>query len=427
MSIPLPHHPSLDFERKRAKKLLRALHSGDTDALQRARAIATTPFRLADAQLIIAREYGFASWPKLVAYFETWRAHDRAGPQFESYPIEQYIKHADHIVEHHAMGGRRFSGAIAAFIPRLYGATDDEILQAKLTREDGRHIIARMHRFPHWDALAARAPKHGMTDEEREAHREAHSPLIALAEALERADLDAVKQLAKAHPEYFVATRKTWGAAGLLDISTALWDALLIEGKDPTPEKQAATAWVLEQGGNLQDGLNAMITCAFRTQRHPVAYYLQKGADPNFVASSGIPVIEIAIMRYWNGEAVDLIARRVTPRKAFWIAAGLGDLAEFNSCFSRDGKLRKDAHERRPDFMSVGLRTPTRPGATDHELLWEAFYVAGANQRFNILDRMLEMGFPIDAAPWGGTLLEWAEGNQITSTVEYLKARGARH
>ena len=72
---PLPPRPSLEFERKEAKALLRLLRAGDSRALARARArhstLSSSPngVRLADAQLVIAREYGFASWPKLVWYF----------------------------------------------------------------------------------------------------------------------------------------------------------------------------------------------------------------------------------------------------------------------------------------------------------------------------------------------------------------------
>ena len=74
----LPSRPSLEFEHKRAKALLRQLCAGDPDALARARvrhpaidASHPETIALADAQLIAAREYGFTSWPRLVRYFET--------------------------------------------------------------------------------------------------------------------------------------------------------------------------------------------------------------------------------------------------------------------------------------------------------------------------------------------------------------------
>jgi ankyrin repeat protein len=67
---PLPSHPSLEMQQKRAKNLLRAAASGDADALRRIRALHPRPpaaetLKLADAQLVVARGYGFESWAAL--------------------------------------------------------------------------------------------------------------------------------------------------------------------------------------------------------------------------------------------------------------------------------------------------------------------------------------------------------------------------
>lgn len=59
MSRNLPARPSLEYLKKEAKELL--------DDLQRRDPVA----RLADAQHALAREYGFASWPKLKAHVES--------------------------------------------------------------------------------------------------------------------------------------------------------------------------------------------------------------------------------------------------------------------------------------------------------------------------------------------------------------------
>ena len=70
-SQALPPRPSLDQLRRRAKELRDAARSGDPDAL--ARITAYTPaarsgtVALAAAQLAIAREHGYPSWPQLVA------------------------------------------------------------------------------------------------------------------------------------------------------------------------------------------------------------------------------------------------------------------------------------------------------------------------------------------------------------------------
>jgi ankyrin repeat protein len=62
----LPARPSLDHLRHEARDLLRAAQSGDTAAVARIRAVAGT-LTLAGAHLALAREYGFASWPRLKA------------------------------------------------------------------------------------------------------------------------------------------------------------------------------------------------------------------------------------------------------------------------------------------------------------------------------------------------------------------------
>jgi hypothetical protein len=78
--VSTPNRPviptSLEQQRKRAKDLIRAARDGDAAALARIQAVrsdAATPTRslkLADAQLAVARESGFDSWPKLVADFQ---------------------------------------------------------------------------------------------------------------------------------------------------------------------------------------------------------------------------------------------------------------------------------------------------------------------------------------------------------------------
>ena len=66
----LPARPSLDSLRKQAKKLARDAAAENGEAIARIRAQlphATLPLSNRDAQLVIAREYGFAGWPDLTA------------------------------------------------------------------------------------------------------------------------------------------------------------------------------------------------------------------------------------------------------------------------------------------------------------------------------------------------------------------------
>src|ERR1700722_19596049 len=65
----LPARPSLESLRKQAKKLARGIVAGDQNAIARARAQlpqAELPLSQRDAQLVLAREYGFPGWQDLV-------------------------------------------------------------------------------------------------------------------------------------------------------------------------------------------------------------------------------------------------------------------------------------------------------------------------------------------------------------------------
>ena len=72
---PLPDQASLENLRKQAKTLLKAFQADDQNALARFQAFhprlnKTQPVALSDAQLVIARTYGFASWAKLKHHLE---------------------------------------------------------------------------------------------------------------------------------------------------------------------------------------------------------------------------------------------------------------------------------------------------------------------------------------------------------------------
>ena len=65
----LPARPSLESLRKQARKLLRSIAAGDAEAIARAQAQlpqAKLPLSQRDAQLALAREYGFPGWQDLV-------------------------------------------------------------------------------------------------------------------------------------------------------------------------------------------------------------------------------------------------------------------------------------------------------------------------------------------------------------------------
>ena len=66
-SKSLPARPSLESLRKQAKKLARDIAAGDAGAVARARVQlphVDVPLTQRHAQLVIAREYGYAGWQR---------------------------------------------------------------------------------------------------------------------------------------------------------------------------------------------------------------------------------------------------------------------------------------------------------------------------------------------------------------------------
>jgi len=97
----LPARPSLEQYKKQAKDLAKdfkafcARESGDSETVQRVKKyhlrsaelpdsqIASAKFALADAQLVIAREHGFESWPKFAKHIEALTRANSTVSQFE--------------------------------------------------------------------------------------------------------------------------------------------------------------------------------------------------------------------------------------------------------------------------------------------------------------------------------------------------------
>jgi hypothetical protein len=75
MSRQLPEKPNLEHLREQAKELLRSVHQSDAAALDLFHSLvsfsAPGSLKLADAQYVIARDYGFQSWSKLKEHVDS--------------------------------------------------------------------------------------------------------------------------------------------------------------------------------------------------------------------------------------------------------------------------------------------------------------------------------------------------------------------
>jgi hypothetical protein len=417
----LPAHPNLEFERKQAKKLLRQLRKGDPEALSRVRAKLThsaetkpEEFQLSDAQFTIAREYGFTSWPRLVEYFETLVRHEISG-RLDSHRDPRSLEAWARTIRVEHQEKRVWTAQfLGAYVPRFYARTTEQVIAADVTLEDAQLATARMYRYPSWEAMLAEIKPYDAWEE--------HDPPVRKAvRAIRAEDLDALSKLVEEHPELLSSSE--W--VGHPRSDTLARNVVLFDMKSATPGSRRIYEWLRERI-DLRETLNWMLLGHMGMPTADMQRLLDLGADPNWVAPNGYSVLEHVIWRCWNREAVDLIATRVKPREAFWISAGLGDAEAVKRYVDARGVPSDDARRNRPDFNALGqMPMPTTPVDDDETIVWEAFLVAAFNQRFAVMDVLLDRGFPIDYMAWGQPVLHLAVGNGWLPMVEYLVRRGA--
>jgi hypothetical protein len=429
---PLPSAPSLEYERKEAKALLKQVRAGNPDAVGRVRAAHPVALRdrrpdelqLADVQHAIAREYGFTSWPRLVEYFEELERH-RNAPRYNSSDndIGWFEGHARGIVRRQQRGDPIVARQLAHFVPRFYGQRTAEILATPITLDEARLLVAREARRVSWEELTERANA-SRAWREHNTWDSADTPRARARNAIRDSDVVALAQLLDAHPELLtpsVIDREWRNTLGRL--------ALGIERDSKHPDARRVTELLASRGVNIQRELDEELFGwpHNRDQPEAVRWYLERGANPNWLPPNGITVLEHAIVHYQNAACVDLIAERVIPRRALWIAAGLGDVAGVRSMIAAKGKLTPEGRLNRPDLVAMGGRPalPPHHDADDLEIMWEAFQIAGRNERWTTMDVLLEAGLPVDYTPIGWPLVIEAVGNLMVPLAEYLVSRGA--
>ena len=140
-SKPLPLRPSLESLRKQAKKLVRDIAVGDAAAIARARAQLPSidlPLTQRNAQLVIAREYGYAGWQHLAA-----EVSRRLGEGIESAAAQARRIIHDNDVERlkqllreypSLLSWHRDDDSLLAFATGSYGDSFDPINEEHFTR-----------------------------------------------------------------------------------------------------------------------------------------------------------------------------------------------------------------------------------------------------------------------------------------------------
>ena len=419
---PLPARPSLEFEHKATKALLRQLRAGNPDALARATEVdpalnnaGATRIRLADAHRIIAREYGFTSWPRLVRWFGD-AERQREGYR-STFPRHVYDESVRSRLD--TSGGRRIPEvrAIAAYVPRFYGMRPDELGNVEITEAEARLVVARCNGFPSWEELVATA----VDDRSRHSGGWELDPFRDAARAIGAADLASLQGIVELHPELLHPP----GDEGKKGRSLILY-ALRHADKLGMDALRPIIEWLVSRGLDVQRTLNLQLGGHMGMKEEEVQWLLDHGADPNWVAPNGISMLEHALVRYWNGAAVDVLAARATPRAGLWISAGLGDVGGVSQFLDRRGRPIAAARRNRPAFdVLLHASLPSLPDADDEEILIEALLVAMLNGRTEVTEYMLSRGTPVNSLIFGTPLVNLSVGNAWPEVLESFIRCGA--
>jgi ankyrin repeat protein len=394
VSTSLPAAPSLEQLRKQAKELLRACRSGDPEAVAR---VAThhphpeAPLKLTGAQLVVAREHGFAGWPRLRAYVERLAEY---GPGL------QHAYHEDlDYYEGRAYGLRASAqdgtpSATAAF----------ERWGAPVTEAGARTVVARAHGFASWQALRRHVGS----------LRDSGEPFARAYRAIEAHDVDGLRAELDRFPD-LVAAKGTNGN-DLLGMAGATCDERLVKvllerGADPNAAN--AHGWApLHQAG--YSGLPLL-----------ARMLLDAGARPDTFArgDGGTPLV---VALFWgHRETAELLAEQGVHPCNLRAAAGLGRRELVDELLAPDGTLAPEAGAHRGFYRPHSGFPHWEPSDDAQEIVDEALCWAARSDSVEVLEPLVERGARLESDVYRGTPMLWAASQGKTAAIKALIALGA--
>ena len=321
----LPDNPNLEQYKKQAKDLVRDCRGGSPHALERLHAHhpkhAAAQISLTAAQLVIAREHGFDSWPKFAAHIETLRIQRAVGSLAD--PVAAFLISASvpRDGSNHTSGSLEEAETIVGRYPQVARANiytaaalgDDEQVRIFLSADPK---LATAPGGPHaWDALT-----HLCFSRYLRIDRGRSDDFVRTARAL----LDA-----GASPNtgwYAMWQGKEefesviYGAAGVAQ-HPAMTRLLLEYGANPNdgetcyhaPESYDNTVTrILLESGKLNDRSRTWILVR-KADWHDydgVKLALDNGADPNIIPQWGNSALQHAIQRDNRIEIIALLLER---------------------------------------------------------------------------------------------------------------------
>ena len=436
----LPAVTNLEQQRKQARELLDAAHRGDPDALRRFRehhpqlgtlqgdASSASELSLHHAQLVIAREYGFASWPKLKAHIEATLGvrHTRLIERERTY----YDARALGLLEVLADGAASTIEQVRSWHPAFMHASDDAIRSAadsgSFTLDDARLVYAREHGFSTWQHLAQHLS--------RVKQGEVGDPFMQVVEAGKRLDFRRVLELLRAHPD-LVRAHGTNGNT-LLNLACGLAPCAVPSNEEERNatasmggDRLAPVRLLLASGADPNQGNDRgwmpLHQAGYRNDPEMAALLLEAGAqiDAEAHGSGGTPLV---VALFWgHREAAERLAEAGTVPRNLRVASGLGRRELVEECFASAGSLTAAARASRGFYRPHSGFPAWRPSAEPQEVLDEALAWAAKSDRVEVMPLLVERGARVDADPYRGTPLIWAAAKGRIAASRWLIEHGA--
>jgi ankyrin repeat protein len=431
----LPERPHLDHLRAQARDLLRAWRAGNHAALARAAPHRLTKPQLAGAQLVIAREHGFASWSRLVREVERRIAAGWDDARFETELLARLFGRGwDAPQPSRALAlaatRRRSSQALAwamgdptAVLPADVNAPLPPLMAPPLVYAAFSSLAQRADHRPRLVAAVERLLAAGADPNARLSDPSfVHEPLPVLYGAVARAAcLETTRALLSAGAEpndneslYHATEQRERGLLAALVDAGARWtgtNALFRQlDHDDLPGLRQALDLGADPNESGPGGRNALHHALLRGRGAPfVALLLERGADALAQDDDGRVPASYA-MHAGDRESTALLATRaplprLDPTEAFVAACAAADepAARAHLAVEPEAIRCLPAHQLRllPDQAQRG--------------------------RIESVRLMLELGWPVDVrGDWNASALNQAAFRGDAPMVRLLLGHGAR-
>ena len=375
MKRSLPSDPNLPQLRHQAKDLLKRWRAGDAVAVARCRehaclahapesnAPAATP-SLSVAQLVIAREYGFASWPKLKLHIEALR---------------------------------KVEGRVA-WLRATYAAADQETRERLLS-----HVHTR-ERFQHYDPNAATLSEEDarlvVANEQRYAFWSKYESYLNLDPTVQKViaaarggDLIRLRALLRADPtaanprwvrEDMAPARIPNDSIPLFCAAEAVFNRTNRRGND-----DEIAAALIKAGAEVDIERGTPLTSAVSYNAYGIVRaLLEGGALVNGVDGDGMPLAYA--LHFGFTDVAELLAR-YNPTLDLRFAAGLGRLDVVKCFVNLDGSLKHDAGR-----LADPYENRFRCERTRANILCQALYFSCLHARLETVEFLLELGADVN-------------------------------